>query len=202
MKTLVVLYTSLNGQDALSADLANRYVSRLEQSGAPLRVIKRDLAAEPVPHLTAATFAAFTTNPDARSPEQASAVALSDALIAELQAADEIVLALPMYNFGIPSVLKAYFDHIARSGQTFRYTESGPVGLLTAAHVRVFATRGGRYAGTDLDTQTTYVRNFFAFLGIADTEFVYAEGTAMGAATLADSVTAANTRIAELTTAA
>jgi FMN-dependent NADH-azoreductase len=106
---------------------------------------------------------------------------VSDALIAELRQADVIVLGLPMYNFGIPSTLKAYFDHVARAGETFRYTPQGPVGLLGGRKVYVFATRGGRYAGTPMDTQSDYVRQFLAFIGIDDVEFVYAEGLALGA---------------------
>jgi FMN-dependent NADH-azoreductase len=93
-----------------------------------------------------------------------------------------IVLGLPMYNFGVPSALKAYFDHIARAGVTFRYTYKGPVGLLTGKKAYVFATRGGLYAGPPLDSQTTYVRTFLHFLGISDVEFVYAEGLAVSEA--------------------
>lgn len=85
-----------------------------------------------------------------------------------------------MYNFGLPSMLKAYFDHVARAGVTFKYTDKGPVGQLTGKKVYVFATRGGYYAGTAKDTQTSYVRDFLAFIGITDVEFVYAEGMAMG----------------------
>ncbi len=103
----------------------------------------------------------------------------SDALIDELKRADVIVLGLPLYNFGVPSMLKAYIDHIARVGATFRYTEKGPVGLLTGKKAYVFAARGGLYAGTPLDTQTSYVHNFLRFLGIEDVEFVYAEGLAI-----------------------
>ena len=87
---------------------------------------------------------------------------------------------MPMYNFAIPSTLKAYFDHIARAGVTFRYTDKGAVGLLTGKEVIVFAARGGVYAGTPLDTQTAYVRGFLAFLGMEHIKFVYAEGLAMG----------------------
>ena len=105
----------------------------------------------------------------------------SDALIDELKRSDVIVVGLPMYNFGVPSTLKAYFDHIARAGVTFRYTEKGPVGLLTGKKAYVFATRGGLYAGTPLDTQSAYVRDFLRFLGIDDVEFVYAEGLAINA---------------------
>jgi len=87
-----------------------------------------------------------------------------------------------MYNFGVPSVLKAYFDHVARAGVTFRYTEKGPIGLLTGKKVYVLAARGGLYAGTPKDSQTGYVRDFLGFLGLTDIEFVYAEGLAMGEA--------------------
>jgi FMN-dependent NADH-azoreductase len=140
----------------------------------------RDLAREPVPHLTAERFEAFTAKPGSRTPEQQAVVDYSDRLIDELKRADTIVLGLPMYNFGVPSTLKAYFDHIARAGATFRYTGKGSVGLLTGKKAYVFAARGGNYLGTPLDTQTAYVRQFLAFLGITDVEFVYAEGLAMG----------------------
>src|SRR5258707_10192054 len=139
-------------------------------------VTVRALAAEPVPHLDAARFGAFLAKPEAHTPEQAAVLGYSDALIRELKDADVIVLGLPMYNFGIPSMLKAYFDHLARAGVTFRYTESGPVGLLGGKQAYVFAARGGLYAGTPRDTQTPYVRVFLNFLGIEDVRFTYAEG--------------------------
>ena len=116
---------------------------------------------------------------------QHDVVAYSDTLIGELKRADVIVLGLPMYNFGVPSQLKAYFDHIARAGETFRYTADGPVGLLTGKKAYVFAARGGLYAGSALDTQTSYVRDFLRFVGIQDIEFVYAEGLALGGETKA-----------------
>ncbi len=112
----------------------------------------------------------------------------SDALIAELKHADTLVLGLPMYNFGVPSQLKAYFDHIARAGVTFKYTEKGAVGLLTGKKAYVFAARGGLYQGTPRDTQTPYVREFLAFLGITDVEFVYAEGLAISEASRTESL--------------
>ena len=114
--------------------------------------------------------------------EQQAIVAYSDRLIDELKRADVVVLGLPMYNFGIPSQLKAYFDHIARAGVTFRYTDKGAVGFLTGKQVYVFAARGGLYAGTPGDTQTPYVRDFLGFLGMRDVEFVYAEGLAISPA--------------------
>lgn len=142
----------------------------------------RDLARDPVPHLTAERFQSFLAKPEERNPGQQSVVAYSDTLVDELRRADVIVLGLPMYNLGVPSQLKAYFDHIARAGVTFRYTEKGPVGLLTGKKAYVFATRGGQYAGTTLDTQTAYVRAFLSLLGITDAEFVYAEGLNISAA--------------------
>lgn len=179
MKTLLQINTSLFA-DGQSSQLADQFVRRWRASHPDAEVIVRDLAAEPVPHLTAARFAAFTTDPGRRTPDQAAVAAYSDALVDELSRADVIVLGLPMYNFGIPSTLKAYFDHVARAGITFRYAASGPEGLLTGKRVYAFAARGGKYRGTPMDTQTTYVRQFLSFLGMTDIEFVYAEGLAMG----------------------
>src|SRR4029078_8091628 len=125
---------------------------------------------------------AFLAKPEERSPGQRAAADYSQGLIDELRGADVIALGLPMYNFGVPSTLKAYFDHVARAGLTFRYTANGPEGLLKGKKAYVFATRGGLYAGTPRDTETAYVRDFLAFLGITDVEFVYAEGLAMGEA--------------------
>jgi FMN-dependent NADH-azoreductase len=129
--------------------------------------------------LDAQRFGAFITKAEQRSAAQQAVVAYSDTLIDELKRADVIVLGLPMYNFGVPSQLKAYFDHIARVGVTFKYTEQGPAGLLTGKKVYVFAARGGIYAGTPLDTQTSYVRDFLRFLGMTDVQFIYAEGLAI-----------------------
>ena len=141
----------------------------------------RDLALNPVPHLDAAAFGAFLAKHEVRSAAQRAAVRYSDALIEELRAADVVVVGVPMYNFGIPSALKAYFDQIARAGVTFRYTATGPVGLLTGKQVFVFAARGGLYAGTPKDTQSAYLRDFLGLLGMRDVQFVYAEGLNIGA---------------------
>ncbi len=179
MTTLLQLKTSLFA-DGQSSQLADAFVARWRQANPAAEIIERSLGKDPVPHLDAERFAAFLTAADERTPEQAAMVACSDALIDELKRADVIVLGLPMYNLGIPSTLKAYFDHVARSGITFRYTDKGADGLLSGKKVFVFAARGGRYQGTPLDTQTEYVRNFLGFLGMVDVEFVYAEGLAMG----------------------
>lgn len=180
MTKLLYLKTSLFSDEGQSSALAERFVARWRAEHPRGAVTVRDLGSEPVPHLSAERFTAFITPPAERSLRQQAEVACSDALIADLQEADVVVLGLPMYNFGIPSALKAYFDHVARAGVTFRYTATGPQGLLAGKRVRVFAARGGSYLGTDKDTQTAYVRNFFGFLGMADIEFVYAEGLALG----------------------
>lgn len=174
-RNILQINSSLNGENSQSSRLAARFVAA--QNGA--RVTVRDLAAEPVPHLDGARFGAFIAKPEERTAEQEAVVAYSDALIAELKRADVIVLGLPLYNFGVPSQLKSWIDHVARAGQTFRYTANGPEGLLKGKKAYVFATRGGVYAGTALDTQTSYVRDFLAFIGITDVEFVYAEGLAI-----------------------
>jgi len=176
MKTVLQLNTSIFSANGQSSQLANEFVAQLDAD----KVIVRDLASDPVPHLDAERFTAFATTKEKRNSEQEQFVAYSDGLINELKQADVIVLGLPMYNFGVPSNLKAYFDHIARAGVTFKYTDKGSVGLLTGKKAYVFAARGGMYAGTPRDTQTQYVRDFLSFIGITDVEFVYAEGLAMG----------------------
>ena len=182
MKTLLQLNASLYADQGQSSRLANRFVEGWRAANPGATVLLRDFAREPVPHLDAQRFGAFLARDEARDADQKAAVAYSDRLIDELKRADVIVLGLPMYNFGIPSMLKAYFDHVARAGVTFRYTENGPVGLLTGKQAYVFAARGGRYAGTNSDTQTGYVRQILGFMGIEDVEFVYAEGLATGEA--------------------
>lgn len=183
MSTLLQLNTSLFSGAGQSSRLADRFVAAWRARDPAARVIVRDLARHPVPHLSAERFQAFLTPPAERNAVQQAVVDYSDTLIQEIKQADVIVLGLPMYNFGVPSTLKAYIDHVARAGVTFRYTEDGPVGLLTGKKAYVFATRGGLHAGTVLDTQTAYIRNFLAFLGISDVEFVYAEGLNINEAT-------------------
>lgn len=180
MKTLLQIRSSLLLGNSQSNRLADRYVAAWQAANPGGRVVVRDLAQSPVPHLDLARVGAFSTPADQRTPEQQALVAESDALIDELQGADVVALGLPLYNFGIPSTLKAYFDHIARAGVTFRYTATGPEGLVKGKQVVVFAARGGLYQGQPHDTQTPYVRNFLGFLGMTDVRFVFAEGLNMG----------------------
>ena len=182
MKTLLQLKSSIFSSNGQSSRLADEFIAAWREANPGATIIVRDLARDPLPHLDAERFAALLARPGDRTPAQVAVVEQSDALIEELRRAQVIVLGLPMYNFGLPSTLKAYFDHIARAGVTFRYTEKGSVGLLTGKKAYVFATRGGRYAGTPLESQTPYVRQFLGFLGIEDVEFVYAEGLAVSEA--------------------
>lgn len=196
MKTLLSIRTSLNGANGQSSQLAQRFIADWQARNPDGRVITRDLADEPVPHLTADTFQAFVTPPEQRTAQQQAAVSYSDSLIDELKSAAEVVLAVPMYNYSVPSTLRAYFDHIARAGVTFRYTSAGPEGLLKGLQAYVFITRGGIHAGA-ADTQTPYLRQFLSFIGI-DAQFIHAEGLAMGDVTREQSLTAANQAIAGL----
>jgi FMN-dependent NADH-azoreductase len=199
MKTLLQLNSSINSTAGQSSRLSDAFVARWRAANPGSRLVQRDLASEPVPHLTAERFQAFITKAEDRTAEQQGVVDDSDALIDELRQADTIVLGLPLYNFGVPSMLKAYFDHVARAGVTFRFSDTGPVGLLTGKKAYVLAARGGVYAGTPQDTQTAYVRDFLAFLGISDVEFVYAEGLAISEATRDAALAQAKTQIEALT---
>ena len=194
MKTILHLNSSIFGDGGQSSRLAKEFISQLPDA----RVVTRDLAARPLPHLDAERFGAFLSKPETRTPAQQAVLNESDALVAELKAADTIVLGLPMYNFGVPSQLKAYFDHVARAGVTFKYTEKGAVGLLTGKKAYVFAARGGLYQGTPRDTQTAYVREFLGFLGIMDVQFVYAEGLAISEVSKTQSLAAAQSSLRSL----
>jgi FMN-dependent NADH-azoreductase len=199
MTTLLQINASINDDNGQSSQLANQFVAAFRTRIPNAKIVLRNVAAaEPVPHLNAERFGAFITKAEERNAEQHAVVAYSDKLIDELKQADVIVLGLPMYNFGVPSQLKAYFDHVARAGVTFKYTDKGPVGQLTGKKVYVFAARGGQYAGTPMDTQTSYVRDFLRFLGMADVEFVYAEGLAISPQSKEEALAKAVAEIARL----
>ena len=197
-KTLLQVNASLYSNAGASTTLANEFVAGWRARNPGAKVIVRDLALDPVPHLTAERFQAFLTKPAERSAVQNAEAAYSDALIEEIKQADVIVLGVPMYNFDVPSTLKAYFDHIARAGVTFRYTAQGPVGLITGKKVYIFASRGGIYAGQPHDTQSAYLRNFLGLLGITEIEFVYAEGLAISAESKAAALAQAQKALVQL----
>lgn len=176
MSTLLQLNTSIFEQDGQSTRLAHSFVDAWLAHNPRTRLVVRDLGRDPVPHLDAERFRALLTPETQRSQRQQAVVDYSDRLIDELRQASVIVLGLPMYNFGVPSSLKAYFDHVARAGITFRYTAEGPVGLMEDKPVFVLAARGGNYAGTAKDSQSRYVIDFLNFIGLKSIRFVYAEG--------------------------
>ena len=164
-----------------STRLANRIVQRLRDADPDATLTVRDLGLKPHPLLDEAALGALFTPASQRTPEQAARVALDDALIAEIQAADVVVLGAPLYNFGIPASLKNWIDAIARAGVTFRYTEKGQEGLLKGKKVFVATTRGGKYRDTPADSQVPHLKTVFSFLGLTDVAFVYAEGLNLGA---------------------
>ncbi len=163
-----------------STRLAEQIVERLQAAQPEAALTLRDLGKAPHPALDEATLGALFTPADQRSPAQVARVALDEALIAEVQAADVVVLGVPMYNFGVPAALKNWIDAIARAGVTFKYTDKGPIGLLQGKKVYVALARGGLYRDTPADTQVPYLKMVLGFLGMTDIDFVYAEGVAMG----------------------
>lgn len=196
MKNILYIKTSLNGEQGNSTKLAQALVTKLAASS-DVNIVERDLAKQSISHLTQTEMAAWATPENERTQEQRVLANISDSLIAELKASDNIVLAMPMYNFGVPSTFKAWVDRVARAGVTFNYTENGPVGLLENKQLVVIAARGGIYAGTANDSQTQYLKDYFAFLGIDNIKFIYAEGLNMPGGD--SSFAAAQTEIAQFT---
>lgn len=165
--------------DSISRGLGRRIVDGLAaRSGAG--VTTRDLAANDLPYVSAERFAANLTPAADRTPEQAELAAIADELIAELQAADTIVIASPIYNFGPPASLKAWADLFARAGTTFRYTATGPEGLLTSKKAYLAIASGGTPVGSEIDFMSRWLTFFLGFIGITDIEIVAADGI-MGA---------------------
>jgi len=177
---ILQINSSARREASHSTRLANRLVQRLRHADPEATLAIRDLNDTPHPVLDEAALGALFSPAGQRTPEQAARVALDDALIAQIQAADVVVLGVPMYNFGVPAPLKNWIDAISRAGVTFRYTEKGPEGLLKGKKVYVALTRGGIYRNTPADTQVPYLKTVFAFLGMTDVQFLYAEGLAMG----------------------
>jgi len=178
---ILQINSSARSEGSYSTRLADRIVARLREADPEATLTLRNLTANPHPTLDEAALGALFTPAAQRNVEQAARVALDDALIAEIAAADVVVLGVPMYNFGVPAQLKNWIDAISRAGVTFRYTSHGPEGLLKGKKVYVALTRGGKYRNTPSDTQVPYLATVLAFLGMTDVHYVYAEGLAMGA---------------------
>jgi len=177
---ILQINASARREGANSTKLANRVTERLLAANPGATVTVRDLAAEPLPVLDEVALGALFTPAEQRSAEQAALAARFDAAIAELQAHDTVVLGVAMYNFGVTVQLKSWIDAIARAGMTFKYTETGPVGLVQGKTVYAACARGGMYRGTPNDSQTPYLKAVLGFLGMKDVHFVYAEGLNMG----------------------
>ena len=187
-----------NGQGSQSTRLGNELVEGLLAANPDAAHTVRDLTSNPHPPLDESTLGALFTPPESRTAEQTARVALDDAPIAELQAADVVVIGVPMVNFGITSQLKNWLDAVARARVTFAYTEKGPVGLLTGKKVYAVLTRGGIHRDQPTDTQVPYLRTMLGFLGMNDVEFIYAEGLAMGPDNEARAIESARNEIARI----
>lgn len=193
---ILQINSSARSSGSQSTQLASGIVERLVSQIPEASVTVRDLASNPHPMQDEATLQALFTSKEQRTPEQAERIALDDALIAEIQQADILVLGVPMYNFGVPAQLKHWIDAIARAGVTFRYTENGPIGLLQDKQVFAALTRGGLHKDTPADTIVPYLRTVLGFLGMQDVRMIFAEGLAMGAETADQSLRAAQSEIA------
>jgi FMN-dependent NADH-azoreductase len=185
MKNLLFVTASLSGANSKSAQLGDEFVEAWQAANGPARIVRRNLGDGTIPHLSGEHLKAWTTSPEQRSEREQALAQQSDPLLEEVEAADVIVLAAPMYNFGIPSTLKAWIDHITRAGRTFRYIGPGTVeGMLRDKKVFVIAARGGIYTGDSpakaLDFQEPYLRTILGFNGLTDVSFVHVEGQMMG----------------------
>ncbi|WP_297839524.1 NAD(P)H-dependent oxidoreductase [uncultured Roseibium sp.] len=193
MSKVLVLTSSVLGDASVSNQLTTHIVNQLRLKNGKSKVIARDLGSNPVPHLTQDSTIALRV-PEAENEVQANAQALSDELIAELKAADLLVIGAPMYNFGIPSTLKAWFDYVLRAGVTFSYSDAGPEGLLKGKRAIVVLTRGGLYSEGPaqlMDAQEPHLRTLLGFIGITDVTFIRAEKLAFGAAFQEEAIAAA-----------
>ena len=197
MKNILVINSSLQGVNGNSFKLTDLFIQTLS-SQHTLNVQTLNLVDEELPHLSEKEMQAWQTPVKERTSEQKRLAGWSERYIGLINAADVIVFGVPMYNFDSPSVLKAFFDRIARAGITFAYTENGPQGLIADKQVFVLAARGGQYSGGPLDTQTAYLKNFLGFLGMTDVKFAYAEGLAMGDKAIAASFLQFKQKISEL----
>lgn len=178
---ILVVSSSANGDASVSGGLATRFVDDIRASNPGAHVVLRDVGANPLPHLTAETVKAIKGEPE--TPAEFAARKLSNDLVEELQQADVVVIATPMYNFGITSTLKAWFDHVLRAGVTFTYSENGPEGLLKGKKTVVIESRGGLYSegpAAVMDGQEPHLRAMLGFVGLGDVTWVRVEKLAFG----------------------
>lgn len=175
MSHILRIDSSARHAGSTSRQLTEQLVTRLVEQGYGAGVTHRDLANTPPALLTENWVGANFTDDADRSDEQKAALAASDEMIAELEAADTIVIGVPIYNFSIPASLKAWIDLIARARKTFRYTEAGPEGLLKGKKAYLVVTSGGVPVGSDYDFATGYLRHVLGFVGITDVSIIAAD---------------------------
>ena len=180
MSRVLIIESSARQQDSVSRQLTRDFISQWQAANPADQISVRDLALNPVPHLDSHLLGGWMKPEAQRSAEEVQALARSNELTDEVLAADVLVLAAPMYNFTIPSTLKAWLDHVLRAGVTFKYTPTGPQGLLTGKRAYVLTARGGIHAGAGSDHQEPYLRQVMAFIGIHEVTFIHAEGLNMG----------------------
>jgi len=182
MSNILYVSSSPRGSASYSNRVAARVIRELRQADPQTTVTVRDLAQDPLPHVDVDFVTATRSADGPRTERQRAILAQSDALVAELLAADIIVIAAPMINFSVATTLKSWFDYIARAGRTFSYSEAGPKGLVSDKRVIVVSASGGIYSGENaaFDFQVPWLRNMLGFLGMTDVEVIRVEGTALG----------------------
>ena len=180
MSRVLIIESSARQQGSVSRQLTQAFISQWDRAHPEDEVVVRDVAEHVLPHLDASLLGAWTKPEAEHDVAEREALQRSNLLTDELLAADVLVLAAPMYNFTIPSTLKAWLDHVLRAGVTFKYTATGPQGLLEGKRAIVLTSRGGVHAGGATDHQEPYLRQALAFIGIHDVTFVHAEGLNMG----------------------
>ncbi len=197
MNRVLRIDSSITGDNSVSRQLASELIERLsaKEGEEGITLVERDFAKQPIPHLDGERLGALFVAAEARTPEQAEAVAFADTLIEELVDADTVVITLPMYNFSVPSMLKAWIDHVARAGVTFKYTESGVVGLLENKKVYLVSALGGIHEAGVTDFMRPYIKQVLGFLGITDVESISAEGLNMGDEARAEGLSKARSEI-------
>ena len=181
MTNVLIIDSAATGDQSVSRKLTAAFAAQLKRRDPQARIVHRDVGRVTIPHLTQDTVAAIRGTPETAAA--AAARDLSDQLIAELRAADVIVIGAPMYNFGMASTLKTWFDHVLRAGVTFRYTAEGPQGLVTGKRAIVIETRAGLYSegpSAAMDHQEPHIRTLLGFMGVTDVEYVRAERLAFG----------------------
>lgn len=174
MTTILRLDSSIKGTASVSRKLLDRAQGRLTAAHPGAEIVTRDLS-QGVPAIDGSWIGAVFTAAEDRSAVQAEIAAYSDALLEEVRAADILLIGLPVYNFGVPAQLKSWFDHLARKGETFNYTEAGPEGLLKDKRAIVVLSSDGTKFGSEIDFASGYVRHMLGFFGISDVQFVAAD---------------------------